>query len=103
MQYTKVSKSTTLKFNELVLDVKMQGFAQDLVAQAENDGAMQEDLTTTGSQLLENDDFKCIQHQPKGSSQTLKLEDQSTSAILTITAKRVTAKDPLILFRQKSD
>ena len=32
MQYTKVSKSTTLKFNELVLDVKMQGFAQDLVA-----------------------------------------------------------------------
>ena len=82
MQYTKVSRSTTLKFNELFIDVKIHGLSSHLIEKRED--------IVTGNGLLENDDIECIYHTKKAKSHSLKLQDKSTSAILEITASNVT-------------
>ena len=82
MQYTKVSRSTTLKFNELFIDVKIHGLSQHLIVKRED--------IVTGNGLLENDDIECIYHTKKNKSHSLKLQDKSTSAILEITSSNVT-------------
>ena len=52
LQYTRASKKSFIKINELVIDVKMPGYDQELVAVTEMKTAQEE------TELLKFDEYK---------------------------------------------